>query len=547
MATSPPIDSRSALTPLDRSTPSPRPAGGLARLTTGAKLFLILSAALLPLALIAMVATLKTTRVADVETRARLRLSASESARAIAIELIGDMTALRVAAAALAGDAADGPSCARVEGVFAQQTANGTPGAGTRFSISDRRGRLLCGTPLPNSLPESPPGPPSGMPIDAAIVPGRALVLSVREPRSGLIARAHFPQQFLARVGAPSARNAALSSTLVHRGDQLPLATIDEDDASLRTETMRIDLGIAGLQLVASMPAAPITSSLVIALLLPLLMWAAAAGIGWFVVDRLLIRPLRRLRTTVASYMPGELIEPGALSTLPAQEIRELGETFRAISRTVALHEAGLAEGLVRQTKLTREVHHRVKNNLQVISSLINFHARGAPSPDATAAYASIQRRVDALAVVHRNHFAEMEDNRGLNLKPVLGELAANIRATAAPESHGMGITLDIDPFLVTQDVAVAVAFLMTETIELATGCDAQSQLRVSLKPSEREDRAVLRVVSRALIDSERLHALSSSRYGRVMEGLARQLRSPLHHDPLTGAYEITIAVLGHD
>ena len=112
------------------------------------------------------------------------------------------------------------------------------------------------------------------------------------------------------------------------------------------------------------------------------------------------------------------------MHALPAQEIRELGETFRAISRTVAEHEAGLAEGLVRQTKLTREVHHRVKNNLQVISSLINFHARAARSAEATQAYASIQRRVDALAVVHRNHFAELEENRGLSLRSVIGELA---------------------------------------------------------------------------------------------------------------------------
>jgi two-component sensor histidine kinase len=249
----------------------------------------------------------------------------------------------------------------------------------------------------------------------------------------------------------------------------------------------------------------------------------------------------------VAAFTPGELIDAGAAGRMPAQEIRELGDTFRAISRTVALHEAGLAEGLVRQTKLTREVHHRVKNNLQVISSLINFHARGAPSPDATAAYASIQRRVDALAVVHRNHFAEMEENRGLNLRPVLGELAANIRATATSGSAAMGITLDIDPFLVTQDVAVAVAFLTTEMIELATCGEEAAQVRISLKPDEREDRAVLRVVSRALVETEALRAHSAARYGRIMEGLSRQLRSPLHYDPLVGAYEIAIAIRGRD
>ena len=540
MATSP-IIHRSPVEPPLADSPTDRQIsqfGAMARMTTGAKLFLILSAALLPLALIAMVATLNTTRVADAETRARLRLSTSESARAITIELVGDMTALRTAANALGADPADAPSCARVRGVFAQQSTGGT-----RFAIADNRGRLLCGDPLPASGPMET----SGMPIDAAIVPGRALVLTVPGPRAAISAKAWFPQAFLAKVGAPTARDVTLTSVLVHGDAQLPLAQADDDQTFDRVETMRTDLGIAGLQLAASVPAAPITSSLVVALLLPLLMWAAAAGIGWFVVDRLLIRPLRRLRTNVASFLPGELIEPNALGTLPAQEIRELGETFRAISRTVALHEAGLAEGLVRQTKLTREVHHRVKNNLQVISSLINFHARGAPSPDATAAYASIQRRVDALAVVHRNHFAEMEDNRGLNLRPVLGELASNIRATASPDSHQMGIVLDVDPFLVTQDSAVAVTFLITEMIELATSREPAAQIKVSLKAGEKAGSAALRVVSRALIDSDELQELVHSRYGRVMQGLARQLRAPLHHDPLSGAYEITIAVLGRD
>src|SRR3546814_14291613 len=105
-------------------------------------------------------------------------------------------------------------------------------------------------------------------------------------------------------------------------------------------------------------------------------MWIAAAGITWLVVDRLMVYPLRRLRANVSAYRPGETIDMDVIRSIPSQEIRELGEAFRTISRTVALHEADLAEGLIRQTTHTLEAHHRVKNNPQVISSLHNIPAR---------------------------------------------------------------------------------------------------------------------------------------------------------------------------
>ncbi len=518
----------------DRGVASPLSA--LSRLPTGAKLFLILSAALLPLALIAIVATLQTSRVADTEARARLRVAATESARSIAIELIGDMNALRSALGALGRTGADPASCARVEGVFAQQVE-----LGTRFVILDRGGRAVCGRPFR----PAPLTADAGAGVVGAIAPGQGLVLSVADP-NGLTARAFFSRAFLARIGAPSSQAVVYSQSLMLEQDALELAAIAGAGPLDRMETMRTPLGLADLSLRTSIRAAPITSSFIVAMLLPLLMWAAAAGIGWFVVDHLLIAPLRRLRTSVATYRPGQVID-GGTSTLPAQEIRELGETFGAITRTVAEHEAGLAEGLVRQTKLTREVHHRVKNNLQVISSLINFHARGAPTPEAIAAYASIQRRVDALAVVHRNHFAEMEDNRGLGMRSVLGELASNIRATAPEGASSLGITLDIDNYLVTQDVAVAVAFIVTELIELAMSVDPAASIRVALKASDTDGRARLRIGSRALVEGDVLRGLTKTRYGRVMEGLSRQLRGQLHHDPSAGTYEITVAVIGRD
>jgi len=94
----------------------------------------------------------------------------------------------------------------------------------------------------------------------------------------------------------------------------------------------------------------------------------------------------------------------------------------------------------------------------------------------------------------------------------------------------------------VTQDVAVAVSFLLTELIELAVSVNPVAQIGVSLRHVAGTDTAVLRTTSPALVESEELESLVASRYGRIILGLSRQLRAPLHHDPLTGAYEIVIS-----
>ncbi|MHA6722338.1 sensor histidine kinase [Sphingomonas sp. RS2018] len=519
----------------DAGSPS-RTSFLFSRLPTGAKIFVILSAALLPLALIVVIAAFQTTRPADIENRSRLRLAAAESSRALSIELLGDVNALRSALRAIESDPEDAPTCARIRGIFAPATA-----AGAVFAIYDRSGTLRCGEAVPDAVAPEADG------LHARIVEGRGLTLTVGVAKRSGRASLFFPLAFLAQASRPSGFTAPYEMRLVGADD----AALHLHDSDLplvgRRDRVLTDIGFDGVMLDMTSAAAPITSPAIVAMLLPVVMWVVASVIGWIVVDALLIRPLRRLQRGVGSYRPGTEFDPALLGTPPAQELRELGDTFASLSRTLVVHEQELAEGLNRQTKLTREVHHRVKNNLQVIASLISLHARSAADPGVIAAYATIQRRVDALAVVHRNHFAEMEVHRGLSLRSVIGELAANIRATAPDGSARMGITLELEPFLVNQDVAVAVAFLITEIVELAMTAQPVTQVRISLRASDSDDRAILRLSAPALIDGEALQALLQPRYGRILEGLSRQLRGKLHHDLLVGAFEIGIAVVGRD
>lgn len=524
-------------------------ARAIDRLPTGAKLFLILGIALFPFALIALLAGLQTNRAADAQLKSQLRLAANEASHALSIELIGDVTALRVALEALDRDHGDEASCARAQAVISEQRADGG-----RLLIIDRRGRPICGSADLAGDQRMPPARAGA--ATAAIIAGKGLILALRSPSGQLTARILFPAGSLARIARPAGLTSPVAQTLLVDGKRLALQNLPASSPFDQTISIATPIGVAGLVFEMTQRDAPISAPIVITILLPMLMWGTAAAISWLVVDLLLIRPLRRLQARVARYQPGETIEPVAPGAIPAQEIRDLGETFRAISQTVKLHEADLAAGLVRQTKLTREVHHRVKNNLQVISSLINFHARGARSAEVTAAYAGIQRRVDALAVVHRHHFAEIDETRGLAMRSVIGDLAANIRANL-PEGSGLSIILDLDPLLANQDVATAVAFLATELLELAMTVQGDPMVRISLKPIDADtdaapasppaNKAMLRISAPALIDSDALRAALTDRYGRVLEGLSRQLRGRLHHDPLVGAFEIPIAITGSD
>jgi two-component sensor histidine kinase len=292
------------------------------------------------------------------------------------------------------------------------------------------------------------------------------------------------------------------------------------------------------------LPMPPLGLSEIFIVATPILMWLWASFIGWIIVQRVLLRPLKRIQNVMSAYKPGDPAVAMPAFNNTAQEIGALGQAFGRVTQTVARHEADLEAAVVRQTRLVREVHHRVKNNLQVVASLLNLHSRGSRNEDVAAAYASIQRRVDALAVVHRNHYAELEENRGVALKSLITELTANLRATAPPTAAGMQIRLDIGALYVTQDVAVSVAFLITEIAEFGMLCGA-GLVSVTLD-RDGPGFARLSIMIDALAGAPDCDKAFRERFDRIVTGLARQLRSELEREPARGRYSVILAIVEH-
>ncbi|MCI4589885.1 sensor histidine kinase [Sphingobium sp. BYY-5] len=500
-------------------------------------MFLILTLALLPLGLIALIASLQAIRTADLEKEALLRVAVTQSARKLSADMQSDRTALRLTINNLTGT--DTRICDHLGLLLSSNDLEGG-----LFYIYNRAGRRICGSSRaePKGLD---PGERFGGP-SIQLLPGAPILVNrVHSQDNRLVGLIYYSRQHLESVADPSTAlpNRQLS---LHQGERrLTISQPDfpADEGRTTSLSARLDPPDMVLTMTVRDPTATLARTL--SLFLPLVMWFAAAAIGWFVVNRLLIRPLVLLRRAVANYHPGEVLEPMRRVRTPAQEIVALGETFREISEDVATHEAEMAEGLETQRKLTREVHHRVKNNLQIIASLINLHARSAHDPEAVEAYASIQRRVDALSVVHRNHFAELEENRGVGIRPLISELTASLRGTAPVQARRFGIQIDSDNLHISQDVAVPVAFLVTELVELAMLLDPHGKMRISahLQPGS-HNRALLHILSPGLCASPDVTGHLEDRYGRVLTGLSRQLRAPLDYDGEAGSFAIAVAIL---
>jgi two-component sensor histidine kinase len=258
---------------------------------------------------------------------------------------------------------------------------------------------------------------------------------------------------------------------------------------------------------------------------MPVLMWILATLISWLLVSRLLIRPLKLLQRAVVQYQPGEGLAPGR-KLGPSREIRDLRDAFGRAFSQVEQSQQDMSSALEGQRRLVREVHHRVKNNLQVVASLLNIQGRSAPTAEARAAFAAIGRRVGALSIVHRNHYAEMEENRGIALRPLVTELAAELRAGAPEDARGLAIELELDSVNTTQDVAVAVSFIVTEIVEYAMLHRPHDATEVSLRRTS-DLTARLSLSSPVLVpdDEEQPGKLQ---FERIVSGLAKQLRSPL-------------------
>lgn len=137
-----------------------------------------------------------------------------------------------------------------------------------------------------------------------------------------------------------------------------------------------------------------------------------------------------------------------------------LSDILDITERRAAQRQIELA--LQEKTVLLNEVHHRVKNNLQIIASLLSLQAGYSSEQAVQRALADSQNRVTAMALIHQLLY-ERRDYSGVDLGEYLSRLGSLLFSVYSAQTRNVALKMDVEPVLVDLDRAAPCGLLVNE------------------------------------------------------------------------------------
>lgn len=246
--------------------------------------------------------------------------------------------------------------------------------------------------------------------------------------------------------------------------------------------------------------------------------------------------------TDVSNYRVAlEAMRSGAQDYLVKDRItgQKLGLAILKATQKVGLirelreEHARLARSLEEKEVLLKELHHRVKNNLQVIASLLRLQAKAAADETVTAVLQESQHRVEAIATIHEQLYGSA-DLRSVPLAQQANLLMANLFSAFGVDPariSGQVVVcprLDGAPLVLGVDQAIPIGLILNELISNALKHafpDARSGF-IHIEAQSHDGRVDLAVIDNGVGVPEDLDARKGKSLGlEIVEILARQLR----------------------
>ncbi len=260
------------------------------------------------------------------------------------------------------------------------------------------------------------------------------------------------------------------------------------------------------------------------------LMGLSAVAIG---ANAALVAPLNALDRKVQDWRRTGKFDTSAIPAAPL-EVRALCVSFREAAHGLDEQAAKLDVAAEKQALLMREIHHRVKNNLQIVASLLNLQAARIRAPEARAEFAAARDRVRALATLHRHLYSQGELS-SIEMKSFLTELCGQL-LDAMGERRGGRIQLTIEAIdlEMSGDQAVPLSLVVTEAVSNAIkyAFPAGRSGHVGVLLTTDGERARLMIEDDGVgIPAGRVETETGTRDGlglQLIRGFSKQLRAEL-------------------
>ncbi|MDY6791518.1 MAG: histidine kinase dimerization/phosphoacceptor domain -containing protein [Thermodesulfobacteriota bacterium] len=143
-------------------------------------------------------------------------------------------------------------------------------------------------------------------------------------------------------------------------------------------------------------------------------------------------------------------------------KIRMVG-TVQDISDQKKSEEA-LSTSLREKEVLLKEIHHRVKNNLQIISSLLYLQSRNIEDEKTASLFTDSRNRITSMALIHENLYRS-DDLANISIKEYIYTLTTEIVSSYKQEGRTANLQLDIDSVPLSIDKAIPCGLIINELV----------------------------------------------------------------------------------
>jgi len=249
----------------------------------------------------------------------------------------------------------------------------------------------------------------------------------------------------------------------------------------------------------------------------PFLMWLASVAVVIFAVHYLVVRHLRQINRQLRRFALGNRAEFQRLPEEAPTELREIDSTFTKMARLIRRDEDEREDALREKTVLLKEVHHRVKNNLQLIGSILNLQLRRVTDTEARCILQGVQARVRSLASIHRKLY-EQDRLSYTNATDFLETILRETLALARSEPSQIDVKTEFEPVILPPDKIIPTALLFAEALTnalkhaQAPQPDAPPQLTISFRARD------------GYADLQVRNSLADAGTGNVAYGLGQEL-----------------------